>query len=125
MRRTLNRRIILVIICSFSGILMFVNIFNSTLTLPSSRDLDVRTNRTLSEVVIEPAVPTQFLSEQMNNVSTKVTLERTTVRTEDEVHDDTQLEVVTPAPAEQDHLPWYFANGDIRPTPSNQSRNAF
>ena len=104
---------------------MFVNIFNSTLTLPSSRDLDVRTNRTLSEVVIVPAVPTQFLSEQMNNVSTKVTLERTTVRTEDEVHDDTQLDVVTPAPAVQDHLPWYFANGDIRPTPSNQSRNAF
>ena len=124
MRRTLNRRIILVIICSFSGILMFLNIFNSTLTPPSSRDLEVRTNGTLSEVVIVPAFPTQFLSEEMTNVSTKVTLERTTVRTADEVHNDTQL-VPAPAPAEQEHLPWYFANGDIRPTPSNQSRNAF
>ena len=29
MRRTLNRRIVLVILCSISGILLFINIFNS------------------------------------------------------------------------------------------------
>ena len=29
MRRTLNRRIVLVILCSISGILLFINIFHS------------------------------------------------------------------------------------------------
>ena len=36
MRRTLNRRIVLVILCSISGILLFINIFNSFTSSSSS-----------------------------------------------------------------------------------------
>ena len=103
MRRNLNRRVVLVIICSFSGILLLFNIFTSSMNGASLLQKN-EGNMTLENIravksISEPKDPVK-----PPTVVTK--LESSSVKT-------------------KSNLPWYFRDGSLLPFETNQTRKPF
>ena len=103
MRRNLNRRVVLVIICSFSGVLLLFNIFTSSMNGASLLQRNEE-NMTLENIravksISEPKDPVK-----PPTVVTKV--ESSSVKT-------------------KSNLPWYFRDGSLLPFETNQSRKPF
>ena len=106
MRRNLNRRVVLVIICSVSGILLLFNIFTSSMNGASL--LQGKGNE-------ENMTP--------DNVRA--------VKSINEPKDPSKTQTVTTKPAESssvkttNNLPWYFKDGSLLPYETNQTRKPF
>ena len=109
MKRSLNRRVVLVLICCASGILLFINVFNSSINnINVIKDASV-SNRTFNQNINNEKLPEE--SESLFFV--------TVTDASNEANLPQNLSFVKP-------LPWYFSDGSIPPAKSsNNTRNAF
>jgi len=106
MRRTLNRRIVLVILCSISGILLFINIFNSF--TPNNNSWNIQKDM----VNITREQPdSQSISQDKSHIQTNNSIEEL-VDQKASLEDNSQTL----------QLPWYFKDGSLLPTATNSSR---
>ena len=106
MKRNLNRRVVLVIICCFSGILLFFNIFTSSMNGASLLQRKGKEeNMTLDNVRAVKSISEPKDSVKLQTLETK--LESSSVKTTN------------------NNLPWYFKDGSILPSESNKTRKLF
>ena len=106
MRRNLNRRVVLVIICSFSGILLLFNICTSSMSGVSLQGKGNEENITLDNVravksISEPKDPVKLQTVEAKPESTSVKI--TNINS----------------------LPWYFKDGSLLSHESNITRKSF
>ena len=106
MRRNLNRRVVLVIICSFSGILLFFNIFTSSMNGASLlQGKGKEENITLDNGRAVKSITEPKETDRLQTLETK--LESSSVKTTN------------------NNLPWYFKDGSLLPSESNKTRKPF
>ena len=116
MRLSLNRRVVLVTICCASGILLFINIINSSFSDINFIKDAVMNNRT----AIKDLDSGETEESLFNIINKKENLSEIKVKT-----NEINAESVEENFLVRDQKPWYFSNGNILPTVQNKSRNAF